>query len=162
MGLESPKFGILKFQTNNWLTRRILHGFFGDGLYLHQVHSLDLEYQVTKAFEVPIGIIRDWLFFPKCHETFLGKSEAISRSTTPKSGCFTKVWATAWAKRLKRTGHGEVLRGWGEKGPFPNKETVMVMSWSNDALIPRFRHFYKPWLVGPCRPPVERCEIFGI
>lgn len=79
-----PKFGISKPQRSNqgWPGNWLTWIFWTWTQNLHQVHSLDLEYQVTKAFEVPIGIIRDWRFFfrcPKCHETFLGKWEAISR-----------------------------------------------------------------------------------
>ena len=47
------------------------------------------------------------------------------------------------------------------KGPFPNKETVMVMSWSNAGWVHSAVSAFLYGLGGgPCRPPVGREWIF--
>lgn len=60
-----PKFGISKLQRSNqgWPGNWLTWIFWTWTQNLHRVHSLDLKFQVTKAFEVPIGIIIGTDFF---------------------------------------------------------------------------------------------------
>lgn len=133
-----PKFGISKLQRSNqgWPGNWLTWIFWTWTQNLHRVHSLDLKFQVTKAFEVPIGIIIGTDFFsflvPKMPSNFffLGKSEAISRSTTPNVWSFHQGLGNRLGETPQEDWPRWSLREMG-KGPFPNKETVMVMSWSN-------------------------------